>query len=67
MPGLDNAIAALITNLEDRGMLDSTLVWVASELGRTPKINASAGRDHWSRVFSIAMADGPQERSWLNG
>ena len=58
MPAFDHAFAALISDLEDRGLLDSTLVWVASEFGRTPKINAVAGRDHWARVFSIAMAGG---------
>ena len=58
MPAFDNAFAALINDLDERGLLDSTLVWVASEFGRTPKINKVAGRDHWARVFSIAMAGG---------
>jgi uncharacterized protein (DUF1501 family) len=58
MPAFDNAFAALINDLEERGLLDSTLVWVASELGRPPKINKVAGRDHWARVFSIATAEG---------
>ncbi len=48
----------LITDLEERGMLDSTLVMVSSEFGRTPKINSTAGRDHWPRVFSVALAGG---------
>ena len=39
-------------------MLDSTLVCIASEFGRTPKINATAGRDHWPKVFSVVMAGG---------
>ena len=67
MPALDNAIAALIRDLDDRGMLDDTLVWVASEFGRTPKVNASAGRDHWSRVFSIALAGGGLKRGHFYG
>ena len=67
MPALDNAIATLITDLDDRGLLDSTLVWVASEFGRTPKINPSAGRDHWSRVFSIALAGGGLKRGMFYG
>lgn len=67
MPALDNALAMLIRDLDDRGLLDSTLVWVASEFGRTPKINASAGRDHWSRVFSIAMAGGGLKRGMFYG
>lgn len=67
MPALDNAIAMLIKDLEDRGMLDETLVWVASEFGRTPKINASAGRDHWSRIFSVAMAGGGLKKGFFHG
>ena len=67
MPPLDNALATLIRDLDDRGLLDSTLIWVASEFGRTPKINASAGRDHWSRVFSIALAGGGLKRGKFYG
>ena len=67
MPPLDNALATLIRDLDDRGLLDSTLIWVASEFGRTPKINASAGRDHWSRVFSIALAGGGLKRGLFYG
>jgi len=58
MPAFDQAFATLIRDLEDRGLLKSTLVWVVSEMGRTPKVNQVAGRDHWSRVFSLAMAGG---------
>jgi uncharacterized protein (DUF1501 family) len=57
-PAFDQAFAALIRDLDQRGMLDSTLVCVATEFGRTPKINPTAGRDHWPKVFSIAMAGG---------
>ena len=39
-------------------MLDSTMVCIASEFGRTPKINGTAGRDHWPKVFSVVMAGG---------
>ena len=67
MPALDNALATLIRDLDDRGLLDSTLIWVASEFGRTPKINASAGRDHWSRVFSMALAGGGLKRGMFHG
>ena len=67
MPAFDHALAALITDLEERGMLDNTLVWVASEFGRTPKINASAGRDHWSRVFSMGMAGGGLHQGLFHG
>lgn len=58
LPRNDRAIAALIRDLHDRGMLDETLVVVATEFGRTPKINATAGRDHWPKVFSMAFAGG---------
>ena len=56
MPNFDQAFAALIRDLDERGMLDSTLVMVTTEFGRTPKINSTAGRDHWPKVFSIVLA-----------
>ena len=56
LPGFDQGFSKLILDLEDRGMLDDTLVVWMSEHGRTPKFNSNAGRDHWSRVYSIAMA-----------
>ena len=55
-PRLDTAFSALVTDLEERGMLDETLVIATAEFGRTPKINKKAGRDHWPFVYSIAMA-----------
>jgi len=58
LPPFDQAYAMLITDLAQRGLLASTLVVVASEFGRTPKINGDAGRDHWPKVFSVAMAGG---------
>lgn len=58
LPSLDRAISGLITDLDDRGMLDETLVVVMGEFGRTPKINPSGGRDHWPNVFSVALAGG---------
>lgn len=60
LPGFDSAFSSLILDLEDRGMLDETLVVWMSEHGRTPKVSnaTGAGRDHWSRVYSIAMAGG---------
>ena len=56
LPRNDQAIAALLNDLSERGMLDDTLVILASEFGRTPKVNKTAGRDHWPRVFSIALS-----------
>ena len=67
MPAFDHAITTLINDLDDRGLLDSTLIWVAHEFGRTPKVNASAGRDHWARVFSMAMAGGGLKRGLFHG
>ncbi len=58
LPPFDQAFAALIRDLSQRGLLDSTLVCVASEFGRTAKINATAGRDHWPKVFSVILAGG---------
>ena len=67
VPALDQGFAALISDLDDRGLLDSTLVCIASEFGRTPKINATAGRDHWPKVFSIVMAGGGIKRGIVYG
>lgn len=67
MPDLDFAFAGLIADLDDRGMLDSTLVVLNSEFGRTPKINSGGGRDHWPRVFSIVLAGGGVKRGQVYG
>lgn len=58
VPSLDMAFSALVQDLEQRGLLDETLIVVMGEFGRTPKLNVSGGRDHWPRVFSVAMAGG---------
>jgi uncharacterized protein (DUF1501 family) len=67
MPNFDQAFAALIRDLDTRGMLDSTLVMVTTEFGRTPKINNTAGRDHYPKVFSIALAGGGIKRGNVYG
>ena len=67
MPPVDQAIAALISDLDERGLLDSTLVMVTSEFGRTPKINGTGGRDHWPRVFSVGLAGGGIQRGLVHG
>lgn len=67
LPSFDQAYAALINDLDQRGMLDSTLVMVSSEFGRTPKINKDAGRDHWPRVFSVVFAGGGFKRGLVYG
>src|SRR5262245_21350661 len=58
IPTLDLAFAALVSDLSDRGLLDDTLVIAMGEFGRTPKVNTVRGRDHWPRVFSVALAGG---------
>jgi hypothetical protein len=58
IPSLDLAFSALLDDLAERGILDETLVVVMGEFGRTPKINTDGGRDHWPRVFSVALAGG---------
>ncbi|MGD1979038.1 MAG: DUF1501 domain-containing protein, partial [Akkermansiaceae bacterium] len=67
LPPVDQAIAALISDLDERGLLDSTLVMVTSEFGRTPKINGTGGRDHWPRVFSVGLAGGGIHRGLVHG
>jgi hypothetical protein len=56
LPVIDRAMAALLDDLSDRGLMDSTLVAWTGEFGRTPKVNGGAGRDHWGRVYSTVLA-----------
>ncbi len=58
LPALDGALSTLLRDLHDRGMLESTLVVVTGEFGRTPRINQNAGRDHWGPAFTITVAGG---------
>jgi hypothetical protein len=58
LPAADQALAALIEDLDERGLLESTLVVATGEFGRTPRINANAGRDHWPDCYSILLAGG---------
>ncbi len=55
---MDAGVAALINDLHERGLLDSTLVVLLGEFGRTPKVNKDAGRDHWPHAMSVLMAGG---------
>ena len=57
-PHADRAFSALVNDLDDRGLLDSTLVVMMGEMGRTPRINGRAGRDHWSQAQSVLFAGG---------
>ena len=67
MGPLDAGIAGLITDLDQRGLLDSTIVWVTSEFGRTPKINKDSGRDHFARCYSMLIAGGGFTRGQVYG
>ena len=67
MPAFDQGYAALLGDLDERGLLDDTIVLVSSEFGRSPKINGNAGRDHWSKVFSVVLAGGGFKRGAVVG
>jgi hypothetical protein len=67
LPPLDAAIAALVEDLEDRGMLDDVVIYCAGEFGRTPLINGNAGRDHWSEAFSVLLGGGGLKGGQLVG
>jgi uncharacterized protein (DUF1501 family) len=56
LPELDRCLSTLLNDLGERGLLGTTLVALLTDFGRTPKINASAGRDHWPNVFSMLFA-----------
>jgi hypothetical protein len=56
LPQLDRTLSAFLADLDARGLLDETLVVVMSEMGRTPKVNAAAGRDHWTHCYSVMLA-----------
>jgi hypothetical protein len=58
LPPTDAALAALLEDLSDRGLLDETLVLVLGEFGRTPRFNGQGGRDHWPQCFSVLLAGG---------
>jgi hypothetical protein len=58
LPQLDRAYATLLEDLDQRGLLDSTIVLLSGEFGRTPEINAYNGRDHWPNCFSLLIAGG---------
>jgi hypothetical protein len=57
-PWLDQALSALLIDLDERGLLESTLVIAVGEFGRSPKINDKAGRDHWEKCYSALVAGG---------
>ncbi len=67
LPQLDAAVSSLINDLTARGMFERTLVAVMGEFGRTPKVNAGAGRDHWNFCYSLMLAGGGIKRGHVHG
>jgi hypothetical protein len=67
LPPADRAFSALIEDLDARGLLDTTLVVALGEFGRTPKINAQAGRDHWPDCYSALLAGGGVKGGFVYG
>jgi hypothetical protein len=66
-PTTDTVLSALIKDLDDRGLLESTIVMCAGEFGRTPKINRNTGRDHWARSMACVLAGGGFKRGYVHG
>jgi hypothetical protein len=64
---LDEAFAALVAQLKERGLWEKTLVVCGGEFGRTPKINPLGGRDHWPHGFSVVLGGGPIRRGYVHG
>jgi uncharacterized protein (DUF1501 family) len=67
LPQLDAGLPALLDDLAARGLLDRTLVVVMGEIGRTPKINAGAGRDHWEFCYTVLFAGGGTKGGFVYG
>ena len=67
LPSADQAFAALIEDLDQRGLLETTLVMAVGEFGRTPKINKNAGRDHWPNCYTAVMAGGGIKGGYVCG
>ncbi len=67
LPELDKAMSALITDLKDRGLFDSTAIVWMGEFGRTPRINGNAGRDHFARAWSVVVGGAGFKRGTVVG
>lgn len=67
MPPMDQTFSALLEDLEARGLLETTLVVWMGEFGRSPRINALAGREHWGHAFSVALAGGGVRGGYVHG
>ena len=67
LPAIDRGLAALIADLDARGLLDRTLVVLATEFGRTPEITGNNGRNHYPKAFSALLAGGGVKRGYVHG
>lgn len=67
LPMTDQTLPALLNDLEDRGMLDSTLVVWVGEFGRTPRISSNGGRDHWPQCYCAVLAGGGTKKGFVYG
>lgn len=67
IPPLDRALGALVDDLRQRGLYEKTLVVAMGEFGRTPRMNANAGRDHWGNTFSVLMGNGKMRMGQVIG
>jgi len=67
LPPADRGLAALVDDLADRGLLDSTLVIALGEFGRTPRVNGAAGRDHWPFCYNAVLAGGGARGGFVYG
>ena len=67
LPPLDRGASTLLRDLDQRGLLDEVLVLIAGEMGRTPLVNAAAGRDHWTSAYSVFLAGGGLTRGQVLG
>jgi hypothetical protein len=67
LPFLDAAVSTLLEDLDDRGLLSSTLVLVMGDMGRTPRVNGSAGRDHWPQCGFCLLAGGGTKSGYVHG
>ncbi len=67
LPLADRGLSALIEDLESRGLLETTLIVAMGEFGRTPRINANAGRDHWPDCYSVLLAGGGVRGGYVHG
>ena len=67
LPGFDQTFSALLEDLDQRGLLAETLIVVMGEMGRTPKVNAQGGRDHWTNCYSVLLAGAGVQGGTLYG